>query len=148
MVSLDPVGYEGGSDKDLIEVIKRNTEIAKSKLLSLARSQDSELAEFIEKQYIPFLEADINALTSASLDAKQYVNVVTKAFLIFYYQHVDLFIKRMDQYAEDSSFYISPIIFSAVSLYLALLYIPYVNGQHKKFILDYLDKKRQMIVSK
>ncbi len=141
---LDPVGY-AGDDKDLIEAIKRNTSLAKAKLLNIAYAKDPELAEFIEKQYIPLLEADINTLTSASLDSKQYVNLVKKAFLIFYHQHVDLFIKRLKENKEDHSSYISPILFSAVSLYLALLYMPYVNGQQKKFILDILEKKRQMV---
>lgn len=144
---FDPVGYEG-DDKDIIEAIKRNTNLAKAKLLSLAQATDPELAEFIEKQYIPLLEADIITLTSASLDSEQYVNIVKKAFLIFYYQHVELFMKRKYHYKEDFSFYISPIIFSAVSLYVSLLYLPYVNGQQKKFILDVLEKKRQMLVPK
>jgi len=146
-IRLDPIGYVG-DDKDLIEAIKRNTELAKSKLLSLAKAQDPEIAEFIEKQYIPFLEGDIISLTSASLDPKQYVNVVTKAFMIFFYYHVQVHIKRLDQYQNDLSTYISPILPSAVSLYLALLYLPYVNGQYKKFILDVLEKKRQMLVPK
>jgi hypothetical protein len=136
------------NDQDLIEAIKRNTELAKGKLLSLAKSQDLELADFLEKQYIPLLEADINTLTSASLNPKQYVILVTKAFLIFYYHYVDLFVKRIDQYKDDPSFRINPIIFSAVSLYVSLLYLPYVNGQQKKFILDVLDRKRQMIVQR
>ena len=131
---------------DLLDKIKRDLAIAKEKFLNLARSEDPELAEYIQKEFIPFLETDINTLVPASLTPEAYRIIVVGGYQIFMQKYIDIVMSRYGKFYGEPTQYMSHSLSKAVTLYLLLLYLPYVNGQYRKFILDVLERKKPMVV--